>query len=132
MEFLDRLAAVVQQERWIIDGNFDKYLDERLKRCDIAILLDVPPWRCLWRFTLRAIRRRLGDKTSLPRRVAASKARPETLDTAIIGKILRYRNATLPAMTARIGATDIPLLRMSVRDSAVLIPHIESLIEQGR
>lgn len=132
IDFLDRLAAVVQQERWIIDGNFDKYLGERLKRCDFAILLDISPWRCLWRFTLRAVRRRLGDKTSLPKRVAASKAKPETLDAAIFGKILRFRDATIPAMTARIEATDIPLLRMSVRDSAVLIPHIESLIEQGR
>jgi adenylate kinase family enzyme len=46
---------LVQQEEWVIDGNYQSSLDIRLAAADTIIFLDFPKWLCLW----RAIKRRL-------------------------------------------------------------------------
>ena len=35
------------KERWILDGNFDRTMSERLARCDTVIYLDFPRITCL-------------------------------------------------------------------------------------
>ena len=47
-EEFDRLhREALAQERWIMDGNFDRTMDERIKRCDTAIYLDFSRFACL-------------------------------------------------------------------------------------
>lgn len=47
-EVFDRgLTEILQGERWIIDGNYLRTLEMRLKRCDTVFLLDYPPALCL-------------------------------------------------------------------------------------
>lgn len=50
-----RIAELVAQPRWIIDGNFGASLRPRLEACDTVILLSASRWRCLY----RVVRRRL-------------------------------------------------------------------------
>ena len=45
--FLQRLHEVLGQERWIIDGNYSKTLELRLRRCDTVFFLDYPTDVCL-------------------------------------------------------------------------------------
>lgn len=45
--FLQRLHEVLGQERWIIDGNYSKTLELRLRRCDTVFFLDYPTEVCL-------------------------------------------------------------------------------------
>ena len=45
--FLDRLAAVLQKDEWIIDGNYASTMEARLAACDTVIFLDYPPEICL-------------------------------------------------------------------------------------
>lgn len=40
-------ADVVQEPRWIIDGNFGRTMQPRLERCDTVIYLDYPRWQCM-------------------------------------------------------------------------------------
>lgn len=37
----------IAQEKWIMDGNFDRTMPERLKRCDTVIYLDFSRFDCL-------------------------------------------------------------------------------------
>ena len=37
----------IAQDRWIIDGNFDRTIPERLERCDTVIYLDFSRMACL-------------------------------------------------------------------------------------
>ena len=37
----------IAQDRWIIDGNFDRTIPERLTRCDTVIYLDFSRFSCL-------------------------------------------------------------------------------------
>lgn len=45
--FLQRLHEVLGQEHWIIDGNYSKSLELRLRRCDTVFFLDYPTDVCL-------------------------------------------------------------------------------------
>ena len=45
--FDEALQKVLQQDRWIIDGNYRRTLDARLPRCDTVFLLDIPMEQCL-------------------------------------------------------------------------------------
>ncbi len=44
-----------EQEEWIIDGNYARTMDIRLKRADTVIFLDCSTLKCLWRITKRTL-----------------------------------------------------------------------------
>lgn len=46
-EFDIRLKKIIQGDRWIIDGNYQRTLELRLKACDTVFLLDYPPEVCI-------------------------------------------------------------------------------------
>lgn len=46
-EFDQKLREVLQQEQWIIDGNYARTLSMRLDRCDTVFWLDYPLEVCL-------------------------------------------------------------------------------------
>jgi adenylate kinase family enzyme len=45
--FDDKLLAILATESWIIDGNYSRTLEIRLKYCDTVFLLDYPVEVCL-------------------------------------------------------------------------------------
>lgn len=51
--YLERLAAVVAQDRWIIEGVNASTLDLRLPRTDLLVWLKRGRLACLWRVGLR-------------------------------------------------------------------------------
>ena len=46
-EFDERMGAILAKDRWIIDGNYSRTLELRLKLCDTVFLLDYPLEVCL-------------------------------------------------------------------------------------
>lgn len=46
-EFDIKLAEIVQKDRWIIDGNYQRTLEIRLRECDTVFLMDYPLDVCL-------------------------------------------------------------------------------------
>lgn len=46
-EFDSQLEKLLQQDQWILDGNFQRTLEIRLKVCDTVFLLDFPLEVCL-------------------------------------------------------------------------------------
>ena len=57
-EWRDTVVELLQQDRWVMDGNFGGTLDLRLAACDTVIFLDLPPALCLWRVIKRRMRHR--------------------------------------------------------------------------
>ena len=45
--FLDRLSKAVQNDAWIIDGNYASTMEFRIQACDTVIFLDYPLDVCL-------------------------------------------------------------------------------------
>ena len=46
-EFDARLQSVLEEPRWIIDGNYSRTIPMRLPKCDTIIYLDFNRWECL-------------------------------------------------------------------------------------
>ena len=57
--FRERLLEVLQQEQWIIDGNFSSTMELRMQSCDTVIFLDYPVEICLEGVRLRRNKPRL-------------------------------------------------------------------------
>ena len=45
--FLERLATALEQETWIIDGNYGSSMEQRLALCDTVFFLDYPQKVCM-------------------------------------------------------------------------------------
>ena len=45
--FLERLSAAMEQDEWIIDGNYGSTIERRLAACDTVFFLDYPAQVCL-------------------------------------------------------------------------------------
>ena len=46
-EFDERLHEILKEDFWIIDGNYQRTLENRLQYCDIVFLFDLPVEVCL-------------------------------------------------------------------------------------
>ena len=46
-EFDQKLTRILKEDKWIIDGNYGRTLEMRLKECDTVFLLDFSVSRCL-------------------------------------------------------------------------------------
>lgn len=46
-EFDQVHQEAISRERWIIDGNFDRTIPQRLSRCDTVLYLDFSRWACV-------------------------------------------------------------------------------------
>lgn len=46
-EFDKKLNDILMKEQWIIDGNYQRTLEIRLKECDTVFLFDLPMEVCL-------------------------------------------------------------------------------------
>lgn len=57
--FLERLSAAMEQDEWIIDGNYGSTMEQRLEACDTVFFLDYPVDVCL-----EGIRQRRGKPRS--------------------------------------------------------------------
>ena len=54
-EFDTLLQNELVKETWIIDGDYDRTIEERLNYCDMVIYLDVPRFVCLYSVIKRMI-----------------------------------------------------------------------------
>lgn len=52
-EWDDVIKNLVSKEEWIIDGNYGKTLDIRLKNADTIIFLNMPTYLCIYRIIKR-------------------------------------------------------------------------------
>ena len=46
-EFDSLLTAALEQDQWILDGNYDRTMELRLAKADTVIYLDFSRWQCL-------------------------------------------------------------------------------------
>ena len=54
-EFDVQLREEIEKPRWILDGNFNRTIPERLEKCDTVIYLDLPRYVCLLSWIKRVI-----------------------------------------------------------------------------
>ena len=110
----DEWEPIVQQlcsaPTWIMDGNFGGTIDQRLAACDTVLLLDLAPWRCLWRVLTRTARYAGRSRPDM------APGCPERLDAEFLWWIATYRRNKLPGLLAQLDAardagTKVEILR---------------------
>jgi len=52
----------INQDEWIMDGNYSGTLDKRIERADTVIYFDFPRWRCLFNAFMRMLKGKLFRK----------------------------------------------------------------------
>lgn len=93
-----QVAQLLSTEAWIMDGNFGGSLAQRLAAADAVVVLDIAPWRCLWRLVLRRWHYRQQARPSM------QAACVEQLDLAFLWWVLSYRTRRLPALLSQLAA----------------------------
>lgn len=91
-QFTSKLQSVIQQDRWILDGNFSGSLSQRLARAQLVIVLAFSPWHCLRQVLLRRWRYRGRHRPDM------APGCHEQLEMAFLWWILSYRWRKLPAL----------------------------------
>lgn len=66
VEWVAQLDTLIQNEEWIIDGNYYRYLPKRLTRATGVIYLDAPLYLCLYRIIVRGLMRLWRSQDTLP------------------------------------------------------------------
>lgn len=84
-EWTALVERLVQEPEWIMDGNYGGTLDQRLATCDTVVLLDLPPWLCLWRLIRRRFRHAGKSRPEM------APGCPERLDAAFLWWVASYR-----------------------------------------
>ncbi len=84
-EFDDKLAEVLKEEKWIIDGDYRRTLETRMKACDTVIFLDYPAEVCIQGISER-IRVRRGDLPWIE----------EEIDQELLKRVNDYRKERRP------------------------------------
>ena len=98
-EFDAQMQAVLETDRWIIDGNFSRTMPQRVEHCDTILYMDYRRWLCL----LGMLQRVLGSYGKV--RPDMAKGCPERFDWDFIkwiwnfNKQNRVRNYTWIAKT---------------------------------
>lgn len=84
--FLNRLAEVMAQDAWIIDGNYNATMEMRMQACDTVVFLDYPVEVC----TSGILERRGRVRPDLPW------VEPDEIDGAFLAFVKGYNEQSRP------------------------------------
>ena len=126
-EFVKAQSDILATECWILDGMHLQSLHLRLGRAEAIVFLDVPPPIAVSGFLLRGLRRALGERSSLPKRVRTAGGPPVLgWDWGLILRILWFRSASRPEIEQQLARRpDLLVLRFASRRAAAR--HVEEL-----
>lgn len=97
-DFARRQVDALAADAWICDGNFTGSQALRMARADTVILIDQPPWLCLWRAIRRMISYRRGGRPDM------AEGCDEKLDFAFYAFILTFNRKVRPRIEATLAA----------------------------
>ena len=99
-EFDARLTEELAKPQWIIDGNFNRTIPQRLAACDTVIYLDYNRFVCLWGMLRRVL---AGKNTPRP---DITEGCPERLNWEFISFIWNYNKTCRSSNHALLSQTE--------------------------
>jgi len=124
-EKIPMISSVEAQDRWILEGGASATYDNRIRRADLVIWLDLPVGLRLWRVTKRLFRYLGVARPDLPKG-CVERLHPETLAFYwfIWTSRHRSRGKIARAVQAQAGATRVVHLRcpQEVADFIATLP----------
>ncbi|MFO6429657.1 topology modulation protein [Erythrobacter sp. W302b] len=101
-----RLAEVVAQDAWLIEGNYGSTLAPRLARADTVIYLDFPIRLCLWRLAKRIITHRDRSRPDMP------EGCPERFDAAFFWYVMNWNTGPRVRTEAKLAGYSGTVIRL--------------------
>ncbi|MEX0782966.1 MAG: DNA topology modulation protein [Dehalococcoidia bacterium] len=93
-EWRETMDRLVEDERWLIDGNYGGTMDQRLRAADTVVYLDTPRRVCLWRVVKRWATYRHKSRPDM------AEGCPERMDFKFLRWIWQYPGASRPKTLA--------------------------------
>jgi adenylate kinase family enzyme len=106
-EWHARLAQLIADDRWVMDGNYGGSMDLRLARADTTVWLDYPTMLCLWRVLGRIVLHRGSSRPDM------APGCPEQLDLEFLRYIATFRRAKRPSIVRRLERFAGEVVRLS-------------------
>ncbi len=101
-----RLAEVVAQDAWLIEGNYGSTLTPRLERADTVIYLDFPVPLCLWRLIRRIASHRGRSRPDMP------EGCPERFDFAFFWYVMNWNTGPRVRTEAKLAGFPGKVIRL--------------------
>jgi adenylate kinase family enzyme len=95
-KFINDQQKILQQDTWIIDGNYSSTMDERLAMADTIIFLHYTTIRCLYGITKRRLQYRNQTRPDM------GKECPEKLDWEFFHWVRNFNKTKVPSIYNRI------------------------------
>jgi adenylate kinase family enzyme len=114
-----RLALIIAQDRWLIDGNYGGTLAPRLDRADTVIYLDFPIRLCVARLLRRIWTYRGRSRPDM------TEGCPERFDLMFLIYVLRWNSGPRPRTEAKLAGHEGKVVRLP--DPAALGRWMDSL-----
>lgn len=95
-EFDLKVSELCQNQDWIMDGNYGRTVDNRLKNCETVIYLDYPLRVCLWGATERMLRNRGKSRDDI------GEEYKEKFDKDVLKFILKYHRTDRKIMLEKL------------------------------
>ncbi len=124
-EWDQRVAEFAAGEEWIIDGNYSRTLDLRLRRADLIIWLDMPRRVCLYRVIKRWIQYYGRTRPDL------NEGCPEKIDWAFLRWIWNYPTRTRSRTIGKLQELEPHQQVIIIKNSKQLHAYIEQLRQQN-
>jgi adenylate kinase family enzyme len=97
-EWQQRVAQLVAEDRWVMDGNYGGTLEQRLRACDTVVFLDLPRVVCVTRVLRRYLRYRGHSRPDM------TPGCPERLSFEFLNWIWSYPATRRPKILSRLSA----------------------------
>lgn len=106
-----RIAAIITEERWLMDGSNPSSFDIRLPRSHIVLWVRMPRWLCLWGAVSRAIK---GYGKARPEMAEGC---PERIDIDFLRYIwnFEHRHAPIFEQNFALYGPDVPVFQLKSR-----------------
>lgn len=118
--FQSKLTALIEQPRWIMDGNFAATLDVRLAAADTVIYIDLPAWKCLWRVAKRVWRYNGRPRPDMP------EGCNERWDWAFLHYVAVFNSVKRPRILKKIEAVAAEKTVLILKTDAEVADYLKS------
>ena len=109
-EIREKLAKIIETERWLIDGNYGGTLAERLERADTVVYLDYPISLCVARVLRRIWTYRGRTRPDM------TEGCPERFDLEFMIYLIRWNSGPRPRTEARLNGHEHKIIRLGSPD----------------
>lgn len=119
------LGQILSEDEWIIDGNYGRTLDLRMKRSDVIIFFDLSPWIT----TYRVIKRRI--KYHGKTRADLNDGCPEQLDWNFVRWVWNFRKNKRPEILEKIHRNGLNKRIIIFKDRAEVSNCLKAIRVEG-